>query len=63
MFEYLPDGNTVLIACGNPFKPSIHAINISLTPLFFKSLQILNQNLAPSASSTHIPKVSLYSFL
>ena len=56
----MADGNTVWIACGNPLRQSIQAINIYFTPLFFKSLQIPNQNLAHSASSTHSSRISLY---
>jgi len=31
-------GNTALIASGNPFRPSIHAIKISLTPRLLRSV-------------------------
>ena len=53
-------GKTVLIASGNPFSPSTHAINISLTPLFCNSAKTDTQNLEPSLSLNHKPKSSLW---
>ena len=52
-------GNTALIASGSPLRPSMQAINISLTPRLLKSLQTLNQNFAPSASPIQMPNISL----
>lgn len=48
-------GNTVAMASGNPLKPSTQAINTSLTPRFFSSVNIDSQNLAPSFSDIHSP--------
>ena len=36
------------MASKNPVNPSTEAINISLTPLFFKSFKTVSQNLADS---------------
>jgi hypothetical protein len=43
-------GNTLSMACGNPFNPSTQAIRISLTPRFFNSVHTPNQNREISAS-------------
>ena len=55
-------GNADSIACLIPERPSLQIINISLTPLFFKSVSTASRNLAVSFSPIQIPNISLYPF-
>src|SRR5690606_2580040 len=52
-------GNTASIASANPLRLSMHAIRISSTPRFWRSVRTPIQKLAPSLSETYIPKSSL----
>src|SRR6185369_17853919 len=52
-------GNTLSIAWGKPFSPSMHAINTSFTPRFFSSVSTPSQNLAPSLLLVQRPSTSL----
>ena len=42
-----------------PVKLSLQAMRISINPLFFISVKLFNQNLAPSLSLIHNPRISL----
>ena len=53
-------GNTLCIAPGKPFRPSMQHISISRTPLFWRSLRTYNQKLAPSLLETYIQRSSLW---
>ena len=55
----LGQGNTAVIASGNPFSPSTTAIRMSQTPRFLISVITLSQNFAPSLCSIQIPRMSL----
>src|SRR5258705_8785249 len=52
-------GNTPLMASVKPFRLSVQAINISSTPLAFRSVNTLIQKEADSVSAIHIPSTSL----
>ncbi len=47
------------MASGKPFRPSITATRISLSPRWLSSFMTPNQNLAPSFWSIQIPSTSL----
>ncbi len=51
-------GYIASIASGNPLSPSTHAIRMSETPRFLRSLRTCIQNFAPSLASNHIPSTS-----
>ena len=51
-------GNTISMACGKPFIPSTQAMNTSLTPRFFSSVNTCSQNVARSLAELHKPKTS-----
>ena len=62
----LVSGNTLCMASGKPFRPSMQHISISRTPLFWRSLRTSKPKLAPSLlekshSDIYIPKDTILS--
>ena len=62
----LVSGNTLCMASGKPFRPSMQHISISRTPLFWRSLRTSKPKLAPSLlekyhNDIYIPKDTILS--